>query len=108
MTQHSLTQAVITEDSDLLVYGCRRVFFKMDDNGNGKEIQSGHIGADLGAAGVDFSGWPRDKFRQLCVLSGCDYVDSLDGVGIKTAYKLLRKHGDAERVCVCCVSRVLK
>ena len=30
--------AVITEDSDLLVFGCSRVLFKMDDAGNGKLI----------------------------------------------------------------------
>lgn len=29
---------VVTEDSDLLAYGAHRVFFKMDKNGNGEEI----------------------------------------------------------------------
>jgi len=30
--------AVISEDSDLLAYGCNRVLFKMDKFGNGEEI----------------------------------------------------------------------
>ena len=34
----------------------------------------------------------------MCILAGCDYVPSIDGIGIKTAYKLLNAHGDAERV----------
>lgn len=29
---------VITEDSDMLAYGCPRVFFKMDKNGEGQEV----------------------------------------------------------------------
>jgi len=29
---------VITEDSDLLVFGVKKVFFKMDKNGDGIEI----------------------------------------------------------------------
>ena len=28
-------QVVFTEDSDLLAFGCQKVFFKMDSDGNG-------------------------------------------------------------------------
>lgn len=33
-----------------------------------------------------------------CILSGCDYLDSLDGIGVKTAVKLLKKHRSVETV----------
>lgn len=32
-------QAVITEDSDLLPFGCPRVLFKLGKDGRGQEIQ---------------------------------------------------------------------
>ena len=30
---------VITEDSDVIVYGCKRVLFKLESDGFGDEIQ---------------------------------------------------------------------
>jgi 5'-3' exonuclease len=47
----SLTGAVdlvITEDSDALVYGCRRVLFKLDKDGSGDEIKRRSLGANQG------------------------------------------------------------
>ena len=35
---------------------------------------------------------------EACILSGCDYLDSLDGIGVKTAVKLLKKHRNVESV----------
>lgn len=34
----------------------------------------------------------------MAILSGCDYLPSIPGIGLKTAYTLLRKHKTAERV----------
>ena len=30
----------------------------------------------------------------MCILCGCDYLEPLKGVGAKTAYKLIKDHGD--------------
>ena len=39
MSHTGIIDVVVTEDSDLLTFGCRRVFFKMENNfGNGEEI----------------------------------------------------------------------
>lgn len=38
LSEISYVDIIITEDSDLLAYGAKRVFFKMDKNGNGDEI----------------------------------------------------------------------
>jgi len=37
-------------------------------------------------------GWSQDELIILCVLSGCDYVSSLPGIGLKTAYKYMTKY----------------
>jgi exonuclease-1 len=39
-----------------------------------------------------------EKFKQMCILSGCDYLPSIKGVGLKTANKLMRKHSTIEKV----------
>ena len=38
------------------------------------------------------------QFRAMAILSGCDYLPSIPGVGLKTAWSLLRKHKTPENV----------
>jgi hypothetical protein len=38
-----MVDIVVTEDSDLLAYGVTKVFFKMDLNGKGFEIDLVHL-----------------------------------------------------------------
>lgn len=40
-----------------------------------------------------------DQFIDLCILLGCDYLDSVKGVGPTTAIKLLKQYGSIEKVC---------
>lgn len=40
----------------------------------------------------------HDEFVDLCILCGCDYCDSIDGIGSITAYKLILKHRSIENV----------
>ena len=35
--------------------------------------------------------WTLERFRQMCILSGCDYLASPPGIGVITAAKLLKK-----------------
>ncbi|OAA50546.1 DNA-repair protein rad2 [Metarhizium rileyi] len=39
-----------------------------------------------------------DKFVDLCILLGCDYLDPVPKVGPTTALKLIREHGTLEKV----------
>ena len=36
----------MSEDGDCLVFGCRRVLFKLESDGSGQEIQLRHLGAN--------------------------------------------------------------
>lgn len=31
-------------------------------------------------------------FLTACIMSGCDYLDSIDKIGIKTAFRLVKEH----------------
>lgn len=78
---------VITEDSDTLVYGCRRVLFKFKE-GSGDEIDMSRLSA---CTKFDFRDWTHDMFTYLCVLAGCDYLPSLRGIGIIHAYQVVSR-----------------
>ena len=57
MSRHGLADLVITEDSDALVFGCRRVLFKLDGDGNAVECQLRNLGAN---ADLSFINWSPD------------------------------------------------
>lgn len=88
LMQSHLVDAVITEDSDLIVFGCEMIYFKWQsatgecqvyEKANLKKCFSGELGGEK----FDFV-----KFRRICILSGCDYLQSgLPGVGLSTAAK---------------------
>lgn len=43
-------------------------------------------------------GLTRDQFIDLCILLGCDYCDTIKGIGPTTALKLIREHKSIEEV----------
>ncbi|KAG8917139.1 Rad2 nuclease, partial [Tulasnella sp. 417] len=90
-----IVDGVITEDSDLLVFGCRNVLFKLDPDGNCVNIRKEKLGCVKEAP---MYGWTDKEFREMAILSGCDYLPSITGLGIKTAHKLMRKYKTVEKV----------
>uniref|UniRef100_A0A8D0DPL7 Exonuclease 1 n=1 Tax=Salvator merianae TaxID=96440 RepID=A0A8D0DPL7_SALMN len=86
LNKTGIVQAVITEDSDLLAFGCKKVFLKIDKFGNGLEIDQSRLGMCKQLGDV----FTEEKFRYMCILSGCDYLPSLHGIGLGKACKLLK------------------
>jgi len=78
---------IITEDSDLLSFGAKKVFYKMDGSGNGKEIDIEDIKTIRGD--VPTEAWTQNLFLEACIFAGCDYLSSIKGIGFKKAYKLM-------------------
>ncbi|KAL4921818.1 hypothetical protein BDW62DRAFT_173458 [Aspergillus aurantiobrunneus] len=94
LEQHGFIDGIISEDSDLLVFGARRLLSKLDQHGDLVEINR----ADFTACReVSFVGWTDTEFRRMCILSGCDYLPNIARVGLKTAYRSIRKYKSVER-----------
>lgn len=95
-----LVDGIITEDSDLLVFGCRKVLFKLDSTSSTivsiSREDFGSVTATEG--GISLLGWSDAQFRAMAILSGCDYLPSIPGIGLKTAWSLLRKYRSVEQV----------
>merc|ERR1719160_1284414 len=47
---------------------------------------------------LDQLGITMDQFIDFCILSGCDYCDTIRGVGPNTAIKQIMQHGSIEKV----------
>ncbi|XP_012254605.2 exonuclease 1 isoform X2 [Athalia rosae] len=82
-----IADVVITEDSDLTLFGCKKIFFKMDLVGNGVLVEQERFYLDMGVRSEHFD---MNKFRHMCILSGCDYLPSLPGIGLSKACKFIK------------------
>ncbi|KAL5769456.1 hypothetical protein ACOSP7_013610 [Xanthoceras sorbifolium] len=86
--------AVASEDMDSLTFGAPRFLRHLMDPSSRKtpvmEFEVAKILEEL-----NFS---MDQFIDLCILSGCDYCESIRGIGGQTALKLIRQHGSIENI----------
>uniref|UniRef100_A0A1J3DUT9 Exonuclease 1 n=1 Tax=Noccaea caerulescens TaxID=107243 RepID=A0A1J3DUT9_NOCCA len=89
--------AVITEDSDLLAYGCKAVIFKMDRYGKGEELILDNVFQAVDQKPC-FQNFDQELFTAMCVLAGCDFLPSVPGVGISRAHAFISKYQSVERV----------
>ncbi|KAH7820648.1 Exonuclease 1 [Monocercomonoides exilis] len=90
-----LASAVITEDSDLLAFGVEKVIVKLDKTGYGQFIDFTRRGE---LREYELGSLSQEQFQMMCILSGCDYLPSLRGMGIKTAYKLVKTYKTEENI----------
>lgn len=81
-----VAEFVITEDSDLLLFGCSKIIFKLDLQGGGALVEAVKLPSAMNLRPDRYS---FDKFRYMCILSGCDYIESLRGIGLKKALKFI-------------------
>ncbi|XP_015598818.1 exonuclease 1 isoform X2 [Cephus cinctus] len=88
-----IADVVITEDSDLTLFGCKKIFFKMDVYGNGLLVQQDRLHLSMG---IRIEHFDMDKFRYMGILSGCDYLASLPGIGLNKACRFIIKNTDSD------------
>ncbi|XP_031496972.1 flap endonuclease 1-like isoform X2 [Nymphaea colorata] len=86
--------AVASEDMDSLTFGAPRFLRHLMDPSSKKipvmEFEVAKILEELNMT--------MDQFIDLCILCGCDYCESIRGIGGQTALKLIRQHGSIEAI----------
>ena len=90
-----IINGVLSEDSDLLVFGVKCLLTKLDQHGDCIEINRTDFAS---CREVSLVGWSDAEFRRMAILSGCDYLPSINKMGLKTAYRYVRKYKNAEKV----------
>ncbi|CAH3176385.1 unnamed protein product [Porites lobata] len=81
--EHGYVDIAISEDSDLLAYGCQKVLFKLRLDGVCEVIELGKVLQHLSLT--------QEEFLDMCIVAGCDYLENVRGIGIHTAHKLVTK-----------------
>ncbi|GJM89594.1 hypothetical protein PR202_ga05802 [Eleusine coracana subsp. coracana] len=86
--------AVASEDMDSLTFGAPRFLRHLMDPSSKKipvmEFEVAKVLEELEIT--------MDQFIDLCILCGCDYCDSIKGIGGSTALKLIRQYGSIESI----------
>merc|ERR1719203_1346877 len=86
--------AAATEDADCLTFGSKVLVRNlMAAESQKKHIYEITLDVILQQLNVSMS-----QFIDFCILCGCDYCDTLKGVGPSTAIKLVVQHGSLEKV----------
>ncbi|XP_041001076.1 flap endonuclease 1 isoform X2 [Juglans microcarpa x Juglans regia] len=86
--------AVASEDMDSLTFGAPRFLrHLMDPSSRKVPVMEFEVAKTLEELNLTM-----DQFIDLCILSGCDYCDSIRGIGAQTALKLIRQHGSIENI----------
>ncbi|XP_049404889.1 flap endonuclease 1 isoform X2 [Solanum stenotomum] len=86
--------AVASEDMDSLTFGAPKFLRHLMDPSS-KKIPVMEFDISKVLEGLELS---MDQFIDLCILCGCDYCDSIRGIGPQTALKLVRQHGSMESI----------
>ena len=84
LSKNGLVDYVATEDMDLLTFGTNRLI-KNFMKTNMCEINLDSILSDGNIT--------MDQFIDICILLGCDYTGTIDGIGYKKAWQLIKKYG---------------
>lgn len=95
LEQKGIIQGILSEDSDLLVFGAKRLLTKLEQYGDCIEISRSDF---TSCREISLVGWTDADFRRMAILSGCDYLTNINKLGLKTAYRLVRKHKKIEKI----------
>lgn len=96
MEKIGLVDGILSEDSDLLVFGCRILITKLKDNGTCVEINRDNF-CKLKSSPF-LRSISQEHLRLLAMMAGCDYTKGLANVGMKKAITFISKYTHVEKV----------
>lgn len=85
--------AVATEDMDALTFAAPRLVRHLS---SGSADQTKEYNLEKIINGFELES--HDEFIDLCILMGCDYCDSIKGIGGKKGLELIRKYKSIEKI----------
>lgn len=72
-----------------------QIIFKMDKFGHGVDFQASKLPKNKE---LNLSAFSSQMLLEMCIFSGCDYLQSLPGMGLKRAHTLITKFRSYDRV----------
>ena len=106
LCKENIADFAISEDSDLLVYGCTNLVLKLDSEGSCENITIDQSlwnteymkGVPEGPV-KDVASLPKERFMELCIIAGCDYLNNIHGFAMRGALKMLKDYTLEETLC---------
>jgi hypothetical protein len=95
LSREGLIDLVITEDSDLVIYGAKSVFFKIDRYGYGDHFEQKNLGA---VSNPNLLAFNPDMLLFMCILAGCDFFAGIPKMGIRRAHSFVLKCRRPEQI----------
>lgn len=91
-----LVYATATEDMDALTFGTPRLVRRLTaSQAHQKQMPIHEFNLEAGLEGLEFT---MEQFIDFCILCGCDYTNTIRGVGPKKAHQFLTEHKTIENV----------
>ncbi|KAK9324771.1 hypothetical protein V1517DRAFT_316263 [Lipomyces orientalis] len=94
LEKKSLVSAIISEDSDLLVFGCKCLLTKLTDYGECVSIRRERFSS---CTDIDLTSFSDALFRHMAIFAGCDYTSGIPNIGLRKAHMYLRRYKSADR-----------
>lgn len=86
LTKNDIAYGVGTEDMDILTFGSKKLLRNISSSKKNEIVEY-----DLKKV-LDELNYTHDEFIDLCILLGCDYVEHLEGIGIRKAKEIIDEH----------------
>ncbi|GME83138.1 unnamed protein product [[Candida] boidinii] len=90
-----LVDGIISEDSDLLVFGCKTLITKLNDKGSCIEIRKENFSKITSSS---IGSLNDDQLRLMATISGCDYTKGIPGIGMVKAVNFVKKYQTYDRL----------
>ncbi|KAF9583606.1 Elongation of fatty acids protein 2 [Lunasporangiospora selenospora] len=92
LTDLGIADATVSEDTDSAVFGNGLLLREMDSTGKKDILEINPLVAreELGLS--------RDAFRDMCILCGTDFSDTMEGIGPMRAAQLMQYYGSIESI----------
>jgi len=93
LCKEGLVYAVATEDMDTLTFAAPKLIRNLSSGRADDKAKEYTFSKVLEGLEIDY-----DQFIDLCILMGCDYCDSINGIGGKKGLDLIKKLGSIEEI----------
>lgn len=87
--------ATATEDADALTFGSSILIRHLNFTQPKQNKPILHLNLQMALKELDLN---MDEFIDFCILCGCDYCDTIRGIGPKTAYTFIKQYNNIETV----------
>ncbi|KAI3404911.2 ERG11 [Candida oxycetoniae] len=93
-----VVDGIISEDSDLLVFGCKRLITKLKDDSSCVVVNKNDFHKVKGMPCL--GRFSEHQLRLAAMMSGCDYTKGIPGIGLKTAISYVTRYTSMRKIAI--------